>query len=100
MHTPVLIVSPYSRLYCNRLVLIVCHIKVGGGPSGLVLALSLLLNGVNVRIIDKELSHRTGSKGNGISVSFVQCISRKTDADNVAAQVARSVSFLRTFART
>ncbi|KAJ7662083.1 FAD binding domain-containing protein [Mycena polygramma] len=38
----------------------------GAGPSGLVLALVLLKNGVSVRIIDKELKHRVGSRGSGI----------------------------------
>jgi hypothetical protein len=70
MNRPVLIVSINIDPGCSR------HsenahpsyAQVGGGPSGLVLALSLLLNGVSVRIIDKERVHRTGSKGNGISV--------------------------------
>ncbi|KAJ6603608.1 hypothetical protein DFH09DRAFT_1459228 [Mycena vulgaris] len=35
----------------------------GAGPSGLVLALILLKNGVRVRIIDKERTHRVGSRG-------------------------------------
>ncbi|KAF9003010.1 FAD binding domain-containing protein [Cyathus striatus] len=39
---------------------------VGAGPSGLVLALSLLQNGVSVRIIDKETSHRVGERGAGM----------------------------------
>ncbi|KAF9002957.1 FAD binding domain-containing protein [Cyathus striatus] len=39
---------------------------VGAGPAGLVLALSLLQNGVSVRIIDKETSHRAGERGAGI----------------------------------
>ncbi|KAJ6544653.1 hypothetical protein DFH09DRAFT_1249316 [Mycena vulgaris] len=38
----------------------------GAGPSGLVLALILLKNGVPVRIIDKERTHRIGSRGAGI----------------------------------
>ncbi|KAJ6511436.1 monooxygenase [Mycena vitilis] len=38
----------------------------GAGPSGLILALVLLKNGVSVRIIDKELKHRIGSRGSGI----------------------------------
>ncbi|KAF7318435.1 FAD-binding-3 domain-containing protein [Mycena chlorophos] len=38
----------------------------GAGPTGLVLALILLKSGVSVRIIDKELTHRVGSKGSGI----------------------------------
>ncbi|KAF8185934.1 FAD binding domain-containing protein [Mycena galopus ATCC 62051] len=38
----------------------------GAGPSGLILALILLQNGVSVRIIDKEVKHRIGSRGTGI----------------------------------
>ncbi|KAJ7119265.1 FAD binding domain-containing protein [Mycena crocata] len=38
----------------------------GAGPSGLVLALILLKNGVPVRIIDKERTHRIGSRGAGV----------------------------------
>ncbi|KAK0434565.1 FAD binding domain-containing protein [Armillaria borealis] len=39
---------------------------VGAGPSGLVLALSLLQNGVSVRIIDKNPEIRAGQRGAGI----------------------------------
>ncbi|KAI5887200.1 uncharacterized protein SCHCODRAFT_02515850 [Schizophyllum commune H4-8] len=39
---------------------------VGAGPTGLCLALSLLKNGVPVRIIDKLPTPRIGQKGNGI----------------------------------
>ncbi|KAK7001804.1 FAD-binding-3 domain-containing protein [Favolaschia claudopus] len=39
---------------------------VGAGPSGLVLALVLLENGVSVRIIDKEPAHRPGTRGAGV----------------------------------
>ncbi|KAJ7662139.1 FAD binding domain-containing protein [Mycena polygramma] len=38
----------------------------GAGPSGLILALVLLKNGFSVRIIDKELKHRVGSRGSGV----------------------------------
>ncbi|KAJ6597584.1 monooxygenase [Mycena vulgaris] len=38
----------------------------GAGPSGLILALVLLQNGVSVRIIDKEPHHRIGSRGSGV----------------------------------
>ncbi|KAF7342093.1 FAD-binding-3 domain-containing protein [Mycena venus] len=40
--------------------------QAGAGPSGLILALILLKNGVSVRIIDKEIKHRIGSRGSGI----------------------------------
>ncbi|KAJ6618766.1 FAD binding domain-containing protein [Mycena sp. CBHHK59/15] len=39
---------------------------VGAGPSGLILAITLLKNGVTVCIIDKEPKHRIGSRGTGI----------------------------------
>ncbi|KAF9002996.1 monooxygenase [Cyathus striatus] len=39
---------------------------VGAGPSGLILALSLLRNRVSVRIIEKEVSHRVGERGAGL----------------------------------
>ena len=38
----------------------------GGGPSGLVLALTLAKNGVPVRIIDKEAKYHLGQRGSGI----------------------------------
>jgi len=39
---------------------------VGAGPAGLVLALSLMQNGVPVRIIDKATKHPIGQRGSGI----------------------------------
>ncbi|KZT25236.1 hypothetical protein NEOLEDRAFT_1178648 [Neolentinus lepideus HHB14362 ss-1] len=39
---------------------------VGAGPAGLVLALTLLHNGVPVRIIDKLTTPRVGQKGSGV----------------------------------
>ncbi|KAG7094577.1 hypothetical protein E1B28_005404 [Marasmius oreades] len=39
---------------------------VGAGPTGLTLALSLLTNGVSVRIIRKESTFAVGSRGSGI----------------------------------
>ncbi|KAG6891557.1 hypothetical protein C0992_004415 [Termitomyces sp. T32_za158] len=39
---------------------------VGGGPSGLVCALSLIRNGVPVRIIEKSTEPRLGQRGAGI----------------------------------
>ncbi|KAF5338052.1 hypothetical protein D9758_014255 [Tetrapyrgos nigripes] len=39
---------------------------VGAGPSGLILALSLLRNDVPVRIIEKKLEYSIGQKGAGI----------------------------------
>ncbi|KAG2147740.1 FAD binding domain-containing protein [Suillus bovinus] len=39
---------------------------VGAGPAGLVAALSLLQNGISVRIIDKDPNPRIGQRGPGI----------------------------------
>ncbi|EGO22060.1 hypothetical protein SERLADRAFT_416705 [Serpula lacrymans var. lacrymans S7.9] len=39
----------------------------GAGPSGLVAALTLLKNGIAVRIIDKEPKHRIGQRGAAIA---------------------------------
>ncbi|KAF7309731.1 FAD-binding-3 domain-containing protein [Mycena indigotica] len=39
---------------------------VGAGPSGLVMALALLRNGVSVRLIDREPTSRLGQRGAGI----------------------------------
>ncbi|KAJ6511513.1 FAD binding domain-containing protein [Mycena vitilis] len=44
----------------------------GAGPSGLILALVLLKNGVSVRIIDKELQHRGGSRGSGVQARTLE----------------------------
>ena len=44
-------------------------IKVGSGPAGLVLALSLLKNGIPVRIIEKDVQHHHGERGPGVMVS-------------------------------
>jgi ribulose 1,5-bisphosphate synthetase/thiazole synthase len=45
--------------------------QVGAGPAGLVLALSLLQNGVPVRIIDKLPKFPVGQRGSGIQVRSV-----------------------------
>ncbi|EED83916.1 hypothetical monooxygenase [Postia placenta Mad-698-R] len=39
---------------------------VGAGPSGLILALTLLMSGINVRIIDKDPEFHVGQRGVGI----------------------------------
>ncbi|KAJ6493618.1 FAD binding domain-containing protein [Mycena vitilis] len=39
---------------------------VGGGPAGLVMSLSLLKNGVPVRLIDMETASRLGQRGAGV----------------------------------
>ncbi|EJD01753.1 uncharacterized protein FOMMEDRAFT_126912 [Fomitiporia mediterranea MF3/22] len=40
---------------------------VGAGPAGLILALSLLKNGIPVRIIEKNTQHHVSERGSGIS---------------------------------
>ncbi|PPQ90954.1 hypothetical protein CVT25_015680, partial [Psilocybe cyanescens] len=40
---------------------------VGAGPSGLILALSLVRNGVPVRVIEKSTTNRLGQRGAGLS---------------------------------
>ncbi|KIM82983.1 hypothetical protein PILCRDRAFT_53725, partial [Piloderma croceum F 1598] len=42
---------------------------VGAGPSGLVAALTLLQNGISVRIIAKESKQRIGQRGSTIQAS-------------------------------
>jgi ribulose 1,5-bisphosphate synthetase/thiazole synthase len=42
--------------------------QVGSGPAGLALALSLLKNGIPVRIIEKDEQHHHGERGPGIMV--------------------------------
>ena len=64
---PVLVVSssqPWMRSRHSRL-----H-QVGGGPSGLAVALALLRNGIPVRIVDKEPHYRIGQRANGVWVSL------------------------------
>ncbi|KAK0489306.1 hypothetical protein IW261DRAFT_1414669 [Armillaria novae-zelandiae] len=45
---------------------------VGGGPSGLSLALALIQNGVSVRVIDKLPTFRVGQKGSGIQPRILE----------------------------
>ncbi|KZP23359.1 hypothetical protein FIBSPDRAFT_919161 [Athelia psychrophila] len=45
---------------------------VGAGPAGLIAALTLLQNGVPVRIIAKEESYRPGQRGSGISARTLE----------------------------
>ncbi len=54
----------------------------GAGPSGLVLALSLLQNGIPVRIIDKEFGPRLGERGAGVSVRSCSLLIVSTSAKN------------------
>ena len=46
-------------------------IQAGAGPTGLLLALTLLKNGVQVRVVDKDPNRHPGQRGSGIQVSIV-----------------------------
>ncbi|PCH36613.1 monooxygenase [Wolfiporia cocos MD-104 SS10] len=46
--------------------------QVGAGPTGLVLALTLLQDGISVRIIDKKPIYRPGQRGTGIQPRFLE----------------------------
>ncbi|KAH9479456.1 Flavin-dependent monooxygenase [Psilocybe cubensis] len=56
---------------------------VGGGPSGLILALSLLQNGVPVRIIEKSSKPRLGQRGAGIMPRTLELFSYLRIVDEV-----------------
>ncbi|KAJ7632913.1 FAD binding domain-containing protein [Roridomyces roridus] len=58
---------------------------VGAGPAGLVLALTLLQSGVSVRIIDKEPTHRIGSKGAGIQPRTLELYAALGVVDDILA---------------
>ncbi len=62
----VLIVSDFASV--SLIYRLIEEYQVGGGPSGLVLALSLLKNGISVRVIDKNPELRIGQRGAGIMV--------------------------------
>jgi 2-polyprenyl-6-methoxyphenol hydroxylase-like FAD-dependent oxidoreductase len=49
--------------------ILICNYQIGAGPAGMALALTLLENGVKVRLIEKMPTTRIGSRGNGIHVS-------------------------------
>ncbi|KAJ3490071.1 hypothetical protein NLJ89_g11468 [Agrocybe chaxingu] len=59
---------------------------VGAGPSGLVLALSLLRNGVPVRIIEKTTHPRIGQRGAGIMPRSFEVFGFLGIADKVIAR--------------
>lgn len=40
--------------------------QVGAGPAGLTAALTLVQNGISVRIIDKSDAFHIGTRGNGL----------------------------------
>lgn len=67
MPAAVLIVRARSKIPSTGPML--TSVYVGAGPTGLSLAISLLWNGVPVRIIDKAPEPRVGQKGFGIQAS-------------------------------
>jgi hypothetical protein len=70
-------------------------IQVGGGPSGLILAITLAMNDIPVRIIEREAQHRKGSKGSGIAVSSQAAASHARADLMVAAAFTRGLSLPR-----
>ncbi|GBE86251.1 predicted protein [Sparassis crispa] len=47
---------------------------VGAGPAGLALALTLIKNGVKVRIIDKALDYHIGTRGSGLQARTLEVL--------------------------
>lgn len=45
-------------------------IQAGAGPTGLFLALTLLKNGVQVRVVDRDPNRHPGQRGSGIQVGI------------------------------
>ena len=65
----VLIVSKAASIDSPNSKLIVVT-QAGAGPTGLVLGLTLLQNGIQVRIIDRDPNRRPGHRGFGLQVSI------------------------------
>ncbi|KAJ6568074.1 FAD binding domain-containing protein [Mycena vulgaris] len=68
----------------------------GAGPSGLILALILVQNGVAVRIIDKERTHRIGSRGAGImprTLELYATLGVLDDILNAASEIMPMASY-------
>ncbi|EKM55693.1 uncharacterized protein PHACADRAFT_256501 [Phanerochaete carnosa HHB-10118-sp] len=63
---------------------------VGAGPSGLVLALTLLKNGVPVRIIEKDAKHHRSERGPGVMPRTLEIEHFLGVADDVKKAAARS----------
>ena len=51
----------------------ICIPQVGAGPTGLYLALALIKNDIQVRIIDKDKEYHEGSRGAGVMVCCLAC---------------------------
>lgn len=64
---PVLVVRNLHRSI-NVISKFINIMQVGAGPSGLVLALSLLKANVPFRIIEKSTTHHKGTRGAGMMV--------------------------------
>ncbi|KAH9478017.1 Flavin-dependent monooxygenase [Psilocybe cubensis] len=66
---------------------------VGGGPSGLILALSLARNNVPVRLIEKSTTERVGQRGSGISPRTFEVFESLGVVDDVLKQVIKVPNF-------
>ncbi|KAJ7580191.1 FAD binding domain-containing protein [Mycena floridula] len=69
---------------------------VGAGPTGLCLALSLVQNGISVRIIDKLQTYRPGRKGMGVQPRSLELHKFLGTLDEVLKQGVLS-SLIRTY---
>jgi len=63
---------------------------VGAGPSGLVAALTLLQNGISVRIIEKESKQRIGQRGSGIQPRSLELFGYLGVLEDIQAQGSRT----------
>ncbi|KAJ8689554.1 hypothetical protein PTI98_012451 [Pleurotus ostreatus] len=69
---------------------------VGAGPTGLVLAISLALNGINVRVIEKDPVCKVGQRGAGIhprSLEMHHFLGTASDILSSASQVPQMVAY-------
>ncbi|EGN92833.1 hypothetical protein SERLA73DRAFT_17877, partial [Serpula lacrymans var. lacrymans S7.3] len=58
---------------------------VGGGPTGLVLALALLRSRIDVRLIERSSVPHEGIRGTAITPRTLELLSLLQAADNVLA---------------
>lgn len=65
--------------------------QAGSGPAGLYLALSLLMTGVKVRVIEKDKAFHTGSRGVGLHVclSHIDASRHEFNANGLTASPVR-----------
>ncbi|KAL4263212.1 Rifampicin monooxygenase-like protein [Pleurotus pulmonarius] len=69
---------------------------VGAGPTGLVLAISLALNGVKVRVIEKDTACKVGQRGAGIhprSLEMHHFLGTAPDILSSASQVPQMAAY-------